>query len=237
MVVIEERGGLKSGQMPWPYPPTAEVPTKLEHDTVGTYWSTSNPRMVSLSVWLSASALAATACHREEIPNFTYPMNFPNIVRRASTSNSLPERSPPAPPSPPQIVVSTAPVVDHEAITMPPRSRRARPSTAPASVDGKPFGFGSAKRNQSPLARPPLHTDVPVQGLGIDSPNATSPVEAEIDMSRLQLQYEIGQETQQDGKLIWFSSPSRRPTVKRNDTSSTIRSFANNRALKAYEVA
>ena len=243
MIVIEERGGLKSGQMPWPYPPTAEVPTKLEHDTVGTYWSASKPRMVSLSVWLSPSAHAATACARVEIPNFTYPMNFPAIVRRASTSNSLPERSPPAPPSPPQVIITpvSEPVAEHHAITMPPRARRARPSTAPALSTGQPsFGFGSSKR-QSPLARPPLHVDTalqqqPMQGLGIASP-VESPLE--VDMSNLQLHYEIGQEMHQEGKVVWYSpsSSSRRPTIKRHDTVSSIRSFANNRALRAHEVA
>lgn len=243
MIVIEERGGLKCGQMPWPYPPTAEVPTKLDDDTVGSYWTQSNPRMVSLSVWLSPSALAATACAREEVPAFTYPMNFANIVRRASTSNSLPERSPPAPPSPPQVVITPAPapVVDHDTITMPSRPRRCRPNTAPASIDGKAaFGFGSSsKRDKSPLARPPLHVDTTVQNQGMQGLGIASPVESplEVDMGNLQLQYEIGHETRQEGKIVWYASESRRPNMKRHDTMSSIRSFANNRTLRVQEMA
>jgi hypothetical protein len=75
-----------------------------------------------------------------------------------------------------------------------------------------------------------------MQGLGIASP-VESPLE--VDMSNLQLHYEIGQEMHQEGKVVWYSpsSSSRRPTIKRHDTVSSIRSFANNRALRAHEVA
>ena len=229
MVVIQERGGLKNGQMPWPYPPTAEVPTKLENATVGTYWQHCNPRMVSVSVWLSPTAHVATACARPDIPNFTYPMNFPSVVRRASTSNSLPERSPPTPPSPPEIVVSTAPVTDHDALTVAPRGRRARPSTAPALGDGRP-AFGASSKSRTPLSPPPMHED-PAVGLGIGSPPEES---IEFDMSKLQLQYEIGHEKLQDSKVVWYNS-SRRSTVKRS--ASAIRTFTDNKALRAHEVA
>jgi hypothetical protein len=73
-----------------------------------------------------------------------------------------------------------------------------------------------------------------MQGLGIASP-VESPLE--VDMGNLQLQYEIGHETRQEGKIVWYASESRRPNMKRHDTMSSIRSFANNRTLRVQEMA
>ncbi|EIW69928.1 hypothetical protein TREMEDRAFT_61700 [Tremella mesenterica DSM 1558] len=116
MIVIEDRGGLKDGQMPWPYPPTAPVPISLSDpdQRIDQHFleEHSNVRMVSLSIWIPPSIAyqlsRPTSNNTIEVPVFRYPMNF------ETPSVSLCTESRP----------SITPV----------RPKRHRPSTAPASV-------------------------------------------------------------------------------------------------------
>lgn len=236
MIVIEERGGLKSGQMPWPYPPTAEVPVKLEDgsDLVGNFWNASNPRMVAISVWISPSAALSTGSNiTDNTPVFTYPMVFPYEPRRTSTSHSLPNRSPT-----PDVVVA----VTSSTLPSARGGRRGRPSTAPAMVDSTgietgsiaPHAFGT-RRARSPLA-PRESTSEPldtgrVKGLGIGAPN-----EVDIDMSRLRLNVSLGPEATEDGKVVWYQPGGGRGGVRRADSVKGIRSLSHNKSLRPYEV-
>lgn len=253
MVVIEERGGLKGGQMPWPYPPTAEVPVKLEQgtDSVDRFWTASNARMVAVSVWISRSAStsvstpAAAPTAVEDVPVFTYPMVFPTEQRRASASHSLPNRSP-TPDVPVIVAANTLPSSSRT-------SRRGRPSTAPAVIDpsctsmsggagaraGGVHAFGT-RRARSPLA--PRDSAARehgqgqgqghggVKGLGIGAPD-----EVDIDMSRLRLNVTLAPEATEDGKVIWYQPGGGRTPLKRAETMG-IRSLSHNKALRPYEV-
>lgn len=180
MVVIEERGGLKGGQMPWPYPPTAEVPTAISNDalTVSHYFPAahSNVSMVSISVWIHPSAAVALSRTINpdslDAPAFRYPMIFPPEPRRASASHSLPARSPTPDP---EIVMlaATLPVKGSNG-----RMRRARPTTAPSVVDSAdgasphPHTFGGLRSlragpGPSPLAHTRSDSRVTgIKGLG-----------------------------------------------------------------------
>lgn len=254
MIVIEERGGLKSGQMPWPYPPTAEVPTAITNDLlpVSHYFpsSQSNTSLVSLSVWIHPSAQHTLArispVEAFEAPSFRYPMIFPAPeIRRVSASHSLPATSP-----------ALEAEVIHFANTLPAvvsgRARRGRPSTAPANNDSaRPCAFGSAirglRRDPSPLARVPKHEEQ-VKGLGIAGStlppfvSESRPVvdEMGVDMTRLNLKVDMGDSMAmlgghpEDGKIVWQPAAS---GLKREDTQTRrIRSLAHNRSLRSYEI-
>jgi hypothetical protein len=246
MVVIEQRGGLKSGQMPWPYPPTAEVPIALSNDalTVSHYFAgaQSNTRSVSVSVWIHPSASHSLArilpAEALNAPTFRYPMVFPPPeIRRPSASHSLPPASP---------------VLDLEttvsASTLPARAagraRRGRPSTAPPACDTldapSPFGGLRALRARSPLGRPPTH-DAKMMGLGIAGselpPIRISPVdEMGMDLTKLSLKVDMGASAllvPRSPEIVW--QPAVGHVHRANTQSRGIRSLAHSRSLRAQE--
>ncbi|CAD6570056.1 MAG: hypothetical protein TREMPRED_005574 [Tremellales sp. Tagirdzhanova-0007] len=168
MIVIGERGGLKGGRMPWPYPPTASVPVSLSesNQTLSHYFADakSNGRMVNLSVWIHPSAISKLARRDEDAPLFKYSLEA--ITKDHKSSPPQPISS--GPECEPITISATLPSLSstrsHSYSGDGPR--RGRPSTAPTSAvssGGKPkipvFGSRTSShgttRTTSPLAKEP----------------------------------------------------------------------------------
>ncbi|KAK4684098.1 hypothetical protein P7C73_g6106, partial [Tremellales sp. Uapishka_1] len=167
MVVIEERGGLRKGQMPWPYPPTAPVPVAMTDSSlpISHYFpQPSNCRMVNLSIWLPPTIAKDTTGQTISAPVFQYPMiaatpSSPalGLLRTPSSSYS-----------------GTSTIVENP-LPMPTSGyrRRQRPSTAPtvlSSSGSRPRAFGSSSsgsiKRPSPLSST-TNSSSSGKGLGI----------------------------------------------------------------------
>lgn len=164
IVVIQERGGLKAGRMPWPYPPCAPVPVKLEDDSapVSQYFPSffAQPGTVNLSIWLHPSIYDKLGPIIPEeganAPPFSYPLPPELVLPPAQPSVDEHQRrltatlAPPSCPSLSQATHHADPQprnMLHHSSTAPNTRGRSRPSTAPASVTE----FGS-KRPVSALS-------------------------------------------------------------------------------------
>ncbi|KAL7422828.1 hypothetical protein Q5752_002124 [Cryptotrichosporon argae] len=164
MLVIEDRGGLRRGKMPWPYPPTAAVPVQLDDGAapVARYFvATGNAAYVNLSVWIHPAAAAAEFARTDAdadadadtvpAPPFCYPMpvsaDMPNPARLAAARSPRLHSNPPTPvldvdlASP--VLAAPSPAVS----ATDRRRARSRPSTAPASAT--PFGSSSSSSSAS----------------------------------------------------------------------------------------